>query len=259
MEMPGRVEGKVVIVTGGARGIGAAICRLLAKEGAKVAITDILDEEGRKLEEEIKEQGGIAKYYHMDVTKENEVKEAFAQIAKDFGKIDGLVNNAGILGANKPTHEITEEEWDKVMAVNVKGVFFCTKHAIPYMKEAGGGSIVNIASVYGLIGNADVPPYHASKGAVIAMTKNDATIYAKDNIRVNAVCPGATWTKMVEDIIIKSGMSIEEGKKAFASFHLLGRLIDPEDQAYAVLYLISDESKNVTGTTLVVDAGWTAR
>ncbi|PNV78569.1 MAG: short-chain dehydrogenase [Thermoproteota archaeon] len=257
--MPGRAEGKVVIVTGGARGIGAAICEVLAREGAKVAITDILDKEGKELEEKIRRQGGIAKYYHMDVTKESEVKDVFAQIAKDFGKINGLVNNAGILGVNKPTHEVTEEEWDKVMAVNVKGVFFCTKHVIPYMKEAGGGSIVNIASVAGLIGNADVPPYHASKGAVIAMTKNDATIYAKDNIRVNAVCPGATRTKMIEDLMIKSGMSIEEGKKAFASFHLLGRLIDPEDQAYAVLYLISDESKNVTGTTLLVDAGWTAK
>jgi len=258
-ERRGRVEGKVVVVTGGARGIGAAICKVLAREGARVAITDILDDEGRRLEEEIRREGGVAKYYHMDVSKESEVREVIAQIARDFGRIDGLVNNAGILGPNKPTHEITEEEWDRVFAVNVKGVFFCTKHVVPYMIKAGGGSIVNIASVYGLIGNGDVPPYHASKGAVIAMTRNDATIYAKYNIRVNAVCPGATWTKMVEEAILKSGLSIEEGIKAFASFHLFPRLIEPEDQAYAVLYLVSDESKNVTGTLLIVDAGWTAK
>jgi len=255
----GRVDGKVVIVTGGSRGIGAAICEVLAKEGAKVAITDILDKEGKELEEKIKRNGGIAKYYHLDVSKEEEVKRVFEQIAEDFGRIDGLVNNAGILGVNKPTHEVTEEEWDKVMAVNVKGPFFCTKHAIPYMKKVGKGSIVNISSVYGIIGNGDVPPYHASKGALIAMTKNDAIIYAKDNIRVNAILPGAIWTKMVEDFLEKSGLGIEEGKKILTSFHPIGHIGEPEDIAYAVLYLISDESKFVTGSLLVVDGGWTAR
>jgi NAD(P)-dependent dehydrogenase (short-subunit alcohol dehydrogenase family) len=122
----GRVDGKVVIVTGSSRGIGATICEVLAKEGAKVAITDILDKEGKELEEKIKRNGGLAKYYHLDVSKEEEVKKVFEQIAEDFGRIDGLVNNAGILGVNKPTHEVTEEEWDKVMAVNVKGPFFCS-------------------------------------------------------------------------------------------------------------------------------------
>ncbi|MGC8981731.1 MAG: SDR family NAD(P)-dependent oxidoreductase [Minisyncoccia bacterium] len=254
-----RAKDKVVIVTGGARGIGAGICEVLAKEGAKVAITDVLDDEGKKLEEKIKNEGGIAKYYHLDVTNEAEVEKVFQEVEKDFGKIDGLVNNAGILGVNKPTHEVTEEEWDKVMAVNVKGAFFCTKHAIPYMKKVGKGSIVNISSVYGIIGNGDVPPYHASKGALIMMTKNDAIIYAKDNIRVNAVLPGAIWTKMVEDFIIKSGMSIEEGKQALAQFHPLGYIGEPYDIAYGVLYLISDESKFVTGSLLVIDGGWTAK
>jgi len=254
-----RVKDKVVIVTGGARGIGAAICEVLAKEGAKVAITDILDDEGKALEEKIKNNGGVAKYYHLDVTNEKEVEEVFANVEKDFGKIDGLVNNAGILGANKPTDQITEEEWDKVMAVNVKGPFFCTKHVIPYMRKVGKGSIVNISSVYGIIGNGDVPPYHASKGALIMMTKNDAIIYAKENIRVNAVLPGAIWTKMVEDFIVKSGMSIEEGKELLASFHPVGHIGEPIDIAYGVLYLISDESKFVTGSLLVIDGGWTAK
>jgi NAD(P)-dependent dehydrogenase (short-subunit alcohol dehydrogenase family) len=127
------------------------------------------------------------------------------------------------------------------------------------MKKVGKGSIVNISSVYGIIGNGDVPPYHASKGALIAMTKNDAIIYAKDNIRVNAILPGAIWTKMVEDFLEKSGLGIEEGKKILASFHPIGHIGEPEDIAYAVLYLISDESKFVTGSLLVVDGGWTAR
>jgi NAD(P)-dependent dehydrogenase (short-subunit alcohol dehydrogenase family) len=257
--MANRVKNKVVIVTGGSRGIGAAICELLAKEGAKVAVTDILDEEGENLVKKIKKKGGKAEYWHLDVTKEKEVESVFAQVAKRFGKINGLVNNAGILGPNKPTHEITEEEWDRVMAVNVKGPFFCTKHVIPYMKKAGGGSIVNISSIYGLIGNGDVPPYHASKGALITMTKNDAIIYAKDKIRVNAVLPGAIWTKMVEDFLTQSGMKIEEGKKVLASFHPIGHIGEPMDIAYGVLYLISDESKFVTGSLLVIDGGWTAR
>jgi NAD(P)-dependent dehydrogenase (short-subunit alcohol dehydrogenase family) len=257
--MANRVKNKVVIVTGGSRGIGGAICELLAREGAKVAVTDVLDKEGEKLVKKIKKNGGKAEYWHLDVTKESEVENVFSQVAKKFGKIDGLVNNAGILGANKPTDQITEEEWDKVMAVNVKGSFFCTKHVIPYMRKAGGGSIVNISSVYGLIGNGDVPPYHASKGALIAMTKNDAVIYAKEGIRVNAVLPGAIWTKMVEDFLTKSGMKIEEGKKALASFHPIGHIGEPMDIAYGVLYLISDESKFVTGSLLVIDGGWTTK
>src|SRR4030042_2816786 len=145
----GRVEGKVAIVTGGALGIGLASCILLAKEGAKVAVTDILDQEGQKVGDEIKGFGGAAKFWHLDVSKEKEVRNVFADIAKTFGKIDVLVNNAGISGVSKPTHEITEEEWDQVMAVNVKGVFFCTKHAIPYLKKSSGGSIMNLSSIYG--------------------------------------------------------------------------------------------------------------
>ena len=257
--MADRVKNKVVIVTGGSRGIGEAICEVLAKEGARVAITDVLDKEGKNLVEKIKKNGGEAEYWHLDVTKENEVKEVFEKIVKRFGKINGLVNNAGILGVNKPTDQVTEKEWDEVMAVNVKGAFFCTKHVIPYLRKEGGGSIVNISSVYGLIGNGDVPPYHASKGALIAMTKNDAVIYAKEGIRVNAVLPGAIWTKMVEDFLTKSGMGIEEGKKLLTSFHPIGHIGEPKDIAYGVLYLISDESKFVTGSLLVIDGGWTAK
>lgn len=255
----GRVEGKVAIVTGGAKGIGRATSILLAKEGAKVAVTDILDEEGQKVVDEIKKAGGVAKYWHLDVTKEEEVKRVFADIAREFGKIDVLVNNAGIAGVNKPTHEVTEEEWDKVMDVNVKGVFFCTKHVIPYMRKAGGGSIINLSSIYGIIGAPDIPPYHASKGAVRLMTKTDALLYAKDNIRVNSVHPGYIWTPLVEDLARRSPQGVEAFRKYLDSLHPIGHIGEPEDIAYGILYLASDESKFVTGSELVIDGGYTAR
>ena len=185
-----RIQNKVVIVTGAALGIGRETCLLLAKEGAKVAVTDVLDKEGQELIEEIIQLGGIAKFWHLDVTDEKEVEKVYEEIVKEFGKLDATVNNAGITGADKPTHELTEKEWDAVMNVNVKGVFFCTKHAIPYLQKSGRGSIINLSSIYGLVGAGDIPSYHASKGAVRLMTKNDALIYAKDNIRVNSVHPG---------------------------------------------------------------------
>ena len=255
----GRVEGKVAIVTGGALGIGRAICLLLAKEGAKVAVTDVLDKEGKEVVDEIKAAGGIAEYWHLDVAKEEEVKKVFADVAREFGKIDVLVNNAGISGVNKPTDEVTEEEWDKVMNVNVKGVFFCSKHAIPYMQKAGGGSIINLSSIYGLVGAPDVPPYHASKGAIRLMSKTDALIYAKDNIRVNSVHPGYIWTPMVENHLKSSGIDPEEGRKQLASLHPIGHVGEPIDIAYGVVYLASDESKFVTGSELVIDGGYTAQ
>jgi NAD(P)-dependent dehydrogenase (short-subunit alcohol dehydrogenase family) len=254
----GRVENRVALVTGGALGIGRACCEVLAKEGAKVAVTDILDKEGKKLAEDIKASGGTAEYWHLDVSSEGEVGKVFEGVRKKFGKIDVVVNNAGIAGVDKPTHEITEKEWDRLMAVNVKGVFFCTKHAIPYMKEAGGGSIINLSSIYGIISAPDVPAYHASKGAVRLMTKTDALLYAKENIRVNSVHPGFIWTPLVENFL-KSKGSVEEGRKALDSLHPIGHVGEPNDIAYGVLYLASDESKFVTGSELVIDGGYTAR
>ena len=254
-----RVEGKVAVVTGGALGIGRAACLLLASEGAKVAVTDIADEEGKHVAEEIKEAGGVARYWHVDTSKENEVSGALSEIASEFGSIDILVNNAGIAGANKPTHEISEEEWEKVMAVNVKGVFLCTKHAISYMKESGGGSIINMSSIYGLVGAADLPPYHASKGAVRLMSKNDALIYAKDHIRVNSIHPGFIWTPLVEELAKDSGEGVEGFREELDSRHPLGHVGEPDDIAYGVLYLASDEAKFITGSELVIDGGYTAR
>jgi len=254
----GRVEGKVAIVTGGALGIGKASSLLLAKEGAQVAITDILDKEGQEVVKEIKKSGGVALFWHLDVSNEKEVQKVFADIHNKFGKIDVLVNNAGIAGVSKPTHEITEEEWDKVMAVNVKGVFFCTKHVIPFMKKTGNGSIINLSSIYGIVSSPDVPPYHASKGAVRIMTKTDAFLYAKDKIRVNSVHPGFIWTPMVENYA-KSQGNVEEVRKMLDNLHPIGHVGEPDDIAYGIVYLASDESKFVTGSELVIDGGYTAR
>ena len=254
-----RVEGKVAVVTGGALGIGRAACLLLAREGAKVAVTDIADEEGEKVTEEIKELGGVAKYWHVDTSNEDEVSSAFSSIASEFGSIDILVNNAGIAGVNKPTHEISEEEWEKVMGVNVKGVFLCTKHSIPFMKESGAGSIINMSSIYGLVGAADLPPYHATKGAVRLMTKNDALIYAKDNIRVNSIHPGFIWTPLVEGLAKDSPEGAEAFRDQLDSRHPIGHVGEPDDIAYGVLYLASDESKFVTGSELIIDGGYTAQ
>ena len=254
-----RLDNKVAIVTGGSLGIGKATCKALAKEGAAVAITDIKDEEGKKLAEEIKNDGGKAIYRSLDVSNEKQVKEVFAEVKNEFGKIDILVNNAGISGVNKPTHEITGEEWDQLMDINVKGVFFCIKHAVPAMKENNGGSIINLSSIYGIIGAGDIPPYHASKGAVRLMTKNDAIIYAKDKIRVNSVHPGFIWTPLVENMGKESEEGVEKFRENLDSLHPIGHVGEPEDIAYGVVYLASDEAKFLTGSELVIDGGYTCK
>lgn len=254
-----RVEGKVAVITGGASGIGKATCLLLAREGAKVAVTDIKDDAGQKVVDEIEAFGGIAKYWHLDTSNEDSVSGVFNDIVHEFGSLDVLINNAGIAGVNKPTHEISREEWDKVMNVNVSGVFFCTKQAIPLMQKSAGGSIINMSSIYGIIGAADLPPYHASKGAVRLMSKNDALIYAKDNIRVNSIHPGFIWTPLVEELAKDSPIGVEAARKQLDNLHPIGHVGEPNDVAYGVLYLASDESKFVTGTELIIDGGYTAR
>lgn len=249
-----RAENKVVVVTGGALGIGRETCLLLAKHGAKVAVTDILDKEGQALVEEIKKSGGVSKYWHLDVSNEKEVEKVYAEVVKEFGSLDATVNNAGIAGPNKPSLEVTEKEWDMVMNINVKGVFFCTKHAIPHMKKSGGGSVVNISSIYGLVGAADLPPYHASKGAVRLMSKTDAIQYSKDKIRVNSVHPGFIWTPLVEEL----GKGNPGFRKQLDNLHPIGHIGEAIDIAYGILYLISDESTYTTGSELVIDGGYTA-
>jgi NAD(P)-dependent dehydrogenase (short-subunit alcohol dehydrogenase family) len=223
-----------------------------------VVLTDVLEDEGKQAVAEIRKAGGGAEFRRMDVSHEEEVKRTFEAINERLGGIDILVNNAGITGVNKPTHEITEGEWDQLMAINVKGVFFCTKHAIPYMKMRGGGSIINLSSIYGIIGAGDIPPYHASKGAVRLMSKNDALVYAPDRIRVNSVHPGFIWTPLVEKFAGEQG-DIKEVRKELDERHPIGHVGEPDDIGWAIVYLASDEAKFVTGSELVIDGGYTAR
>ncbi|MBW7469862.1 glucose 1-dehydrogenase [Marinobacter sp. M216] len=253
-----RLEGKVAAVTGGSHGIGAAAVRRMAEEEASVAILDCLDDEGESLARNLVSKGLDVAYWHCDVSREQQVKEALDGVADHFGSLNVLVNNAGIAGPNKPTHELTEEEWDSVQNVNVKGVFFCTKHAIPHMKKAGEGSIINLSSIYGLISAPDVPPYHASKGAVRLMTKTDAMLYAPDRIRANSIHPGFIWTPMVEGHLKSTGEDLEEAKRATAALHPLGHMGEPDDIAWGIVYLASDESRFMTGSELVIDGGYTA-
>lgn len=254
-----RVKNKVAIITGASMGIGKATAILLAKEGAKIAVTDINQEEGEKVVREIKDLGGIAKFWMMNTAKEAEVEKTFKNIFEEFSLINILVNNAGVSGVNKPTDEVSESEWDLVNSINVKGVFFCTKHVIPYMRKANGGSIINLSSIYGLVGAPDIPPYHASKGAVRLMSKTDALLFAKDKIRVNSVHPGCILTPLVE----KLAASVPGGKQTFlddmTARHPIGHIGEPDDIAYGILYLASDESKFVTGIELTIDGGYTAQ
>jgi NAD(P)-dependent dehydrogenase (short-subunit alcohol dehydrogenase family) len=252
----GRLSGKVALVTGGALGIGAACVTRMIEAGAKVAIVDLHDGTGQAL---ARQHGGNARYFHADVSVEAEVAAAIAGTVEAFGRLDVLVNNAGITGPNKPTHELTEAEWDRVQAVNVKSVFFGTKHAIAPLRAAGGGSIINLSSIYGLVGAPDLPPYHASKGAVRLMSKTDALLYAADRIRVNSIHPGFIWTPMVEQHIASMGGDPQQHRREVGALHPLGHMGEPDDIAWGVVYLASDEAKFMTGSELVIDGGYTCR
>ena len=252
-------SGKTIFITGAGNGIGRATAVAFARAKANIILTDIDKDSISLLAKQIVQEFKTkCLAVQMDVTNKEQVDSAVAKGMQEFVTIDVLVNNAGISGASKHTHEITEQEWDKVMAVNVKGVFFCTKHAIPYMQKTGGGSIINLSSIYGIISAPDVPPYHASKGAIRLMTKTDALLYAKDKIRVNSVHPGFIMTPMVENYLKASG-NFEEGLKYLNSLHPSGHVGEADDIAYGILYLASDESKFVTGSELVIDGGYTAR
>jgi NAD(P)-dependent dehydrogenase (short-subunit alcohol dehydrogenase family) len=254
-----RLAGKIAIVTGGAAGIGRACVIRMAEQGAKVAIFDVLKAEGRALADEIAANGGQATFWKVDVADEGGLKSAIDDAAARFGGLNVIVNNAGISGPPKPTDQVTEAEWDRVQAVNVKGVFFGTKHAIPHLRAARGGAIINLCSIAGLIGVGGIAPYHASKGAVRLMTKNDAITYAPEQIRVNSIHPGYIWTPMVENHLRATSDDLEAAKATAGSVHPIGHMGEPDDIAWAVVYLASDEAKFVTGTELVVDGGYTAR
>ena len=250
----GRLDGKVAIITGGARGQGASEGILFAQEGAKVVLGDILDEEGARVEAQIQEAGGDAKYVRLDVTQEADWERAVELAESSYGKLDVLVNNAAIFMPNG-IEDTTEEQWDRLMAINAKGVFLGTKHSIPAMRRAGGGSIVNISSIAGMVGNPrSGVAYSASKGAVRLFTKATAIQHAKDNIRCNSVHPGPVDTPMTEESRRDPTQQAQRLVRV-----PMGRSAAPEEVAYGVLFLASDESSYMTGSEMVIDGGVTAQ
>ena len=255
----GRVAGKVAIVTGAAMGIGKAAAELLAAEGAFVVATDREEEAGCKVVDALVAEGHSAIFVQQDVGDEDEWKKCVDQTVKEFGRLDVLVNNAGV-GWFGDVESTTLESWHKLLRVNLDGVFLGMKYAIPAMRRAGGGSIINMSSIEGLIGDARAAAYNASKGAVTILTKSAALHCAgqRTGIRVNSIHPGYIWTPMVEKAL-QSTASPDEMKRQIEALHPVGHMGEPMDIAYAVLYLASDESKFVTGSALVVDGGYTAQ
>ena len=245
----GRLEGKVAIITGGAKGQGAAEAELFASEGAAVIFGDILDDEGKKVEARIAELGGTAEYVHLDVTSDDDWQSAVELAESKYGKVDILVNNAGISMRHQDM-DITNEEWDTMMDVNVKGVFLGTRYVIPAMRRAGGGSIVNISSIAGILGRPLASPaYAASKGAVRVFTKSTAGRFAGEGIRANSIHPGPIDTDMIRAATNTVRPETRVGEIP------AGRLGTAEDIAYGALYLASDESSFVTASELVIDGG----
>jgi 3(or 17)beta-hydroxysteroid dehydrogenase len=249
-----RLAGKVALISGGARGMGAAEARMFAREGARVVIADILEAEGRGLEAEIKAKGGEIVFVRLDVTREADWHTAVDLAMSRFEKLNVLVNNAGIGGGGR-IEDTTVEEWTRMMDINAKGVFLGTKAVIPAMRRAGGGSIINISSQLGLVGmDNSSPQYQASKGAVRLLTKSTAIQYAREGIRANSVHPGPIVTPMTE-----RRRADPAQRQLMISRIPLGRYGEPDEVAYGVLYLASDESAFVTGSELVIDGGWTAQ
>jgi NAD(P)-dependent dehydrogenase (short-subunit alcohol dehydrogenase family) len=252
-----RFEGRVALVTGGAAGIGRAICLQLAREGAAVAIADRDEDGGRETLALVEKSGGTGLSLRMDVAREADVASAVEQALARFGSIDALFNNAGV-ELSRALHDTTTEEWDRVLDVNLKGMFLVSRQVLPVMMRQGRGAVVNTSSISGLLGWPGSAAYCSSKGGVIALTRQMAVDYAPHGIRVTCICPGTTLTPMIERLF---GLEKDPAasRKSIEAMHPLGRLARPEEIAEAALFLASDEASFITGVALPVDGGYTAR
>ena len=254
-----RLNDKVALITGGAMGIGEACARLMEKEGAAVAIADVNIERGSSLAEDINCAGGAAMFIEQDVGDEAQWRRVIDAVVGRFDRLDVVVNNAG-LGIGGDVEHATLDDWHRLMRVNLDGVFLGTKYGVQTLRRFGGGSIVNLSSIEGLVGDPNLAAYNSSKGGVRLLTKSAALYCAKAgyNIRVNSVHPGYIWTPMVENYLKTSG-DVEGGRRALNAMHPVGHIGEPNDIAYGVIYLASDESKFMTGAELVIDGGYTAQ
>ena len=250
----GRLENQVAWISGATSGIGAATARLFAREGAKVVLVGRRVALSRRLAAELKAPGGEALAIACDVSKERQVRDSIRRTVERFGRLDILVNNAGMVHI-KPLHEYTEAEWDHVMAVNVKSMFFAVKHAMPLLRRAGRGYIVNVGSISSFVGQALTPVYTTSKHAIVGLTKSIALDYATDGIRCNCVCPGITDTPM-----LREHLNAQPDPEAALAARLrrvpMGVALTPDDVAKTILFLSCEESSGITGTTQIIDAGY---
>jgi NAD(P)-dependent dehydrogenase (short-subunit alcohol dehydrogenase family) len=254
-----RLEGKVSMITGAGSGIGRATAFAFAKEGAKVIVNDVQLDAGEKVTSEINEHEGVALFVGGDVSREGDVVHMVDAAEREFGRIDVLFNNAGgSLGVRFPVAETNQEDWDRVIEVNLKGIFLVSKYVLPVMIKKGGGVIINMGSSFGLVGFPNMAAYTAAKGGVIALTRQMAVDYGTYNIRVNCMCPGPILTPLVESRI-KEAPDPEESLNELKSLSPLGKIGRPEDVAYMALYLASDESPFTTGAVLAIDGGHVAR
>jgi len=250
-----QAQDKVAIVTGGSAGIGRATALAFARNGRKVAVADIDEEGGQETVKLIQNEGYEAFFIKTDVAKPEEVKRMVDNTVEKYGRLDCAFNNAGIEGEQAPTADSSIENWQRVININLNGVWYSMKYEIPEMLKTGGGSIVNMASVAGRVGFTNIPAYTASKHGVNGLTKTAALEYAQQNIRVNAVCPGIIKTKMID----RFTGGTEEGKEQMKAMEPVGRMGEPEEVADAVMYLCSEKASFVTGHPLVVDGGFVAQ